>query len=153
MLFEVINKTGATVMHTYSPACVPLAAELECIGSAGHKFKVDGKLVARNKVFEAIGLSPDTTIPVIEEPPPIVISDKPSAVSTQAAQLINIEPKPVVVAKPIVTPPKPAVVKDITAVITSTKAPTVHQPPVNSTSKTKLKPKRLFDIDSVLGNK
>ena len=55
MKFDVINKDGQVVMTTDSIECVPTPDELDAMSSAGYRYKVDGKIVAKSKVLEAVG--------------------------------------------------------------------------------------------------
>ena len=55
MKFEVINSNGHVVMNTDMIECVPALDELNAMSNAGYRYKVDGKIVAKSKVIEAIG--------------------------------------------------------------------------------------------------
>lgn len=55
MKFEVINNNGQVVMWTDSIECIPTPDELDSMTSAGYHYKIDGKVVAKNKIHEAVG--------------------------------------------------------------------------------------------------
>ena len=55
MKFEVINSNGHVVMNTDMIECVPALDELNAMSNAGYRYKVDGKIVAKSKVIEAVG--------------------------------------------------------------------------------------------------
>ena len=55
MKFEVINQFGITAMWCDEFSCIPSPEELKSISSAGYRFKVDGKIIALNKLLESIG--------------------------------------------------------------------------------------------------
>lgn len=57
MKFEVINSDGQVVMQTTSNECVPTLDELESMSSAGYRYKVDGKIIGKTRVMEAVGRS------------------------------------------------------------------------------------------------
>lgn len=67
MKFEVINSNGQVVMQTESIECVPTPDELDAISSAGYRYKVDGKIVAKSKVLEAVGGSKSTASSVSKD--------------------------------------------------------------------------------------
>lgn len=56
MLFQVFNAAGSCVMCTEQASCVPYD-KLEAMHRAGHKFKVDGKLVSTLNVLDAVNMS------------------------------------------------------------------------------------------------
>lgn len=55
MKFEVVNKDGQVVMWTEDAECVPTPDELDSMTSAGYRYKVDGKVVAKSNVMKAVG--------------------------------------------------------------------------------------------------
>lgn len=55
MKFEVVNKDGQVVMWTEDVECVPTPDELDSMTSAGYRYKVDGKVVAKSNVMRAVG--------------------------------------------------------------------------------------------------
>lgn len=57
MKFEVINDDGTTVMFTTDVLCIPNSAQLNSMGQAGYKFKIDGKIVGRKKIDEYININ------------------------------------------------------------------------------------------------
>lgn len=76
MLFEVVDSRGCVAMHTSEPTCVPYA-DLAVIGAAGYQFRVDGKIVSKNKVADAVQQSTGTYIPV-QPSAATVVSSAPS---------------------------------------------------------------------------
>lgn len=55
MKFEVVNKDGQVVMWTDSIDCIPTSDELDVIASSGYRYKIDGKVVSKSRVNEAVG--------------------------------------------------------------------------------------------------
>lgn len=56
MKFEVINSKGRCMQSTEYAECVPYDM-LESLAAHGYKFRVDGKIVAKNRVKSAIAAS------------------------------------------------------------------------------------------------
>ena len=52
MRFEVINRNNITVMNTEFIECIPSDEVLQLMSEAGHKFKVDKKIISRKKIKE-----------------------------------------------------------------------------------------------------
>lgn len=52
MRFEVINRNNVTVMNTEFIKCIPSDEVLQLMSEAGHKFKVDKKIISRKKIKE-----------------------------------------------------------------------------------------------------
>lgn len=52
MKFEVINRNNITVMNTEFIECIPSDDVLQLMSEAGHKFKVDKKIISRKKIKE-----------------------------------------------------------------------------------------------------
>ena len=52
MRFEVINRNNVTVMNTEFIECIPSDKVLQLMSEAGHKFKVDKKIISRKKIKE-----------------------------------------------------------------------------------------------------
>lgn len=52
MKFEVINRNNVTVMNTEFIECIPSDDVLQLMSEAGHKFKVDKKIISRKKIKE-----------------------------------------------------------------------------------------------------
>lgn len=52
MRFEVINRNNVTVMNTEFIECIPSDEVLQLMSEAGHKFKVDKKIISRKKIKE-----------------------------------------------------------------------------------------------------
>ena len=50
MRFEVINRNNVTVMNTEFIECIPSDEVLQLMSEAGHKFKVDKKIISRKKI-------------------------------------------------------------------------------------------------------
>lgn len=57
MLFQCIDREGKVSMWTKQKCCVPSQEEINDRARAGYKFKVDGKIVPRGKVLEAVSQS------------------------------------------------------------------------------------------------
>ena len=53
MRFEVINSNGRCMQLTEHPNCVPYNF-LESMAAHGYKFRVDGKIVSKNRVRQAV---------------------------------------------------------------------------------------------------
>ena len=53
MKFEVINSQGRCMQSTTYPECVPYDL-LDSMSAHGYKFRVNGKIVAKNKVKSAV---------------------------------------------------------------------------------------------------
>jgi len=54
MNFEVINDSGATVMHCDDPSCIPDVDELSEMSKSGYKFKIDSKTLSVKKIKETL---------------------------------------------------------------------------------------------------
>lgn len=54
MIFEVINDKGKTVMNTNDLSCIPNKKQLLEMSTSGYKFKIDGKVISKNKIIEII---------------------------------------------------------------------------------------------------
>lgn len=54
MIFEVINDKGKTVMNTNDLSCIPNKKQLLEMSMSGYKFKIDGKVISKNKIIEII---------------------------------------------------------------------------------------------------
>lgn len=61
MLFQVLNSAGAVVMTTTHTSCIPDTTVLKDMGSAGYKFKIDGKSASVTKVVELADTKSATT--------------------------------------------------------------------------------------------
>jgi hypothetical protein len=53
MKFEVINSNGRCMQSTTFPECIPYQF-LESMASHGYRFRVDGKIVSKNRVKQAV---------------------------------------------------------------------------------------------------
>lgn len=54
MKFEVINDKSNTVMSTKSITCIPDKDMLSSLSKAGHRFKLDGKIITIKRLIEKI---------------------------------------------------------------------------------------------------
>ena len=55
MLFEVIGQYNMDVFfHTEYKECLPSAEELKSIRSAGYRFKINGKIVDKEKIVTLV---------------------------------------------------------------------------------------------------
>lgn len=54
MTYEVYLPGYGTMMHTKSVRCVDDTAKLDILSRDGYKFKVDGKIVAKSNVHQAV---------------------------------------------------------------------------------------------------
>lgn len=55
MKYEVINANGQVVMWTESVECIPVLESLKAMSDANYRHKVNGIILAYNKVDEVIG--------------------------------------------------------------------------------------------------
>ena len=53
--YEVINANGQVVMWTESVECIPASESLKAMSDANYQHKVNGIILAYNKVDEVIG--------------------------------------------------------------------------------------------------
>lgn len=76
MRYEVIDTSGQVVFWTEHIECVPSSDQLDAMTSAGYRHKVDGKIVAKSKVIEAVGA---------DKPAASVVSDTQKIVHNKPA--------------------------------------------------------------------
>lgn len=52
MKFEILNDNGSVVFNTTDDECLPTIKEIDSMVKAKYKFKLDGKLISKNKLIE-----------------------------------------------------------------------------------------------------
>lgn len=152
MLFEVIHSEGRIVMHTEYAECVPEYDILENMSVSGYKFKVDGKLISKTKVLDAVKASNTST-------PKHATQEHETTPNTNTTPATKNEPAPVTEPKTeLKTEPKASTavkqkteMKSKAAADSIVKSDTVTK--VATSNSSKPKPKKLFDLDSILGIK
>ena len=52
MIFQIYNERGDIVFNTTDIECLPNEKDVESMARARHKFKIDGKIITKNKLFD-----------------------------------------------------------------------------------------------------